>query len=352
MADFFKPRRGTQLRAKEVLNGENALRAGELFFELEYVEGKTVKSGRIMIGDGHSSYEQLVRNNRYVFNPDNYMGVTSKFEPTPSTETTITDNRNIINSANTNIKEKMGAIDATIDLLDENKSEKTHNHTTADITNFVTNVKTIKVNTASRADHADTATKATNASTADYAKDADRADRDGRGLYFIDSYISEFDYGAFTTLSTHAVQYGDIYDQFTLYADSYAQFSPRAAFPYISMDDKKYVCILDMKVYIEGKATWGNNAIYKLKDIVKLKAPGMGPKNPVTTFSATMEKEYDIISTGSSALNTIYIHFGISNGSWCINQITSSGSGGIIAGLKVNIHNVKYIYYTGSTDNE
>ena len=248
MADFFKPRRGTQLKATEVLKGENKLRAGELFFELEYDGNtKTVKSGRIMIGDGISNYTDLVTNDRYIFNPDDYMGVTSKFTPTPSTETTIDANIAKIGSEN-NIKEKIGATSKALSIIGDNKADKkdiiyatkfeeipgsrgqgtritfsngdtssytthefdsygfeyklgdsknaatsmysfksrnantatyatksgtanavawnnisgtpstftpsTHNHSTAEITNFVANVKTIKVNNASTADYA------------------------------------------------------------------------------------------------------------------------------------------------------------------------------------------------------
>lgn len=354
MADFFKPRRGTQLKAIEALNGENKLRAGELFFELEY-EGstKTVKSGRIMIGDGTSNYADLVTNDRYVFNPDDYMGVTSKFEPTPSTETTITDNRDIINSANTNIKEKMGAIDATIDLLDENKSEKTHNHTTADITDFVASVKSIKVDNASTADYA------TNAGTANYAT---IALKDSNGNKIASTYVTNttrmIDCGVFSTGSFYAYQTNNSYDQFTLNADSYGTetFKERTAFVLFNtpVDDIVYESILDMTIYIVKK--WSDNtessAIYKLKDPVILKSPQF---DMVTGFTATMEKESDIyISSTDSLKNTLYLQFSYTTShGWELNFIREASSGPALNNMKVNIHNVKYSYYTdASTDNE
>lgn len=71
-------------------------------------------------------------------------------------------------------------------------------------------------------------------------------------------------------------------------------------------------------------------------------------------FTAIMQKENDMEISASSIENTLYLTFVWSNSSWLITSIRESGSAPALNNMKVNIHNVKYIYYTDkkSTDNK
>ena len=79
MANRLKPRRGKKSTAT---NQKIMLEKGEVFFECPD-DGVGKGQGRIMIGDGSTTYDQLVSSNKYFYNPDNFLNTNSDVSHNP-----------------------------------------------------------------------------------------------------------------------------------------------------------------------------------------------------------------------------------------------------------------------------
>lgn len=205
MSNFLKPRRGKFETAKAQLKGNNALKSGEIFFEVPST-GVGTGQGKIKMGgavDGSLvDYEFLP----YFFNPDDFLSIAPGHE-TKFTKSNVGDNASmatVLSSLDSNISVNDGRsfIRRGLELLNTSLNDISSEITTINSTLDTGVGKSLAYNSASKQIELRSsyqgrllsgitvgyATNAASANSATTATEADKANTDNKGNTIHTSY--------------------------------------------------------------------------------------------------------------------------------------------------------------------